>query len=483
NEVVNYFGWEYCIASKWWCQILRLLDLWVICGRVVDCETGKAVEGVRVFAFDVDLLQDDALGSAYTHVNGHFKIFYTSADFSKTIFSWLNVEWPAGPDIYFRIETPSGFILLDENRNTGHRSDRTNAHNCFCVKLCVKSVPIDVPWFTHIGNYNITSDIDSTGLTTHDRSFAGDTGFGFFGAVKLIGYATKKVPTAPAMPLHYRFMYSVDGSSWTPVTEGNLYLRIKVGVRQIIWGGTTAFQDIVIDKNQPASVADSIPVDNAPNPIPDHVLRLDANGWVRVDQVGLDNGFYGSLLWVDTRTIVSGGNAEAPADSAGNIPASPKNGKKVSFAFQTTDDPSNPASPNFREQSIQGLIHVNNWDVHRKLILDELTTGGGSGCNPITTHAHVHYTTDHELMASWGLGVSSAAIPSGITIVGASGPISALPRGKADNIDFANPGAVVPAFNTWPSCAYRLALSTRRKLTDGEYNDPGNDYPVILFCR
>jgi len=483
NQAVNYFGWEYCIAAKWWCLILRILDLWVICGRVVDCETGKAVEGVRVFAFDVDLLQDDPLGSAYTDVNGHFKITYTSADFSKTIFSWLNVEWPAGPDIYFRVETPSGLVLLKEDRQTGHRADRTNAHNCFCVKLCVKSVPVDVPWFTHVGNYNITSDIDGSGLTTHDRSFAGDTGYGFFSAIKLVGYATKKVPTAPSMPLYYRFVYSVDGSPWAPVTEANIYLRIKVGVRQITWGGITAFQDIVIDKNQPASAADSIPADNAPNPIPDHVLRLDANGWVRVDQVGLDNGFYGPLLWIDSNTIVPGGDPKVAADTAGNIPAVPKNGKKVSFAFQTTDDPSNPASSNFREQSIQALIHINNWNEHSMLTLEELTTGGGSGCNPITTNAHVHYTADHELMAAWGLGVSSAAIPSGITITNASGPTLILPRGKADTIDFANPGTVNPAFNTWPSCAYRLALTTRRKLTDGEYNDVAKDYPVILFCR
>ena len=66
----------------------------------------------------------------------------------------------------------------------------------------------------------------------------------------------------------------------------------------------TAFQDVVIDINQAASIADSIPADNFPNPIPDHVLHPDANGWVRVDQPALDNGFYGSLFYLNTNTII-----------------------------------------------------------------------------------------------------------------------------------------------------------------------------------
>ncbi|MDP4261154.1 MAG: hypothetical protein Q8941_01370 [Bacteroidota bacterium] len=483
KERVYQFGWEYCIPAKWWCRILQKIDRWVICGRVTDCETDRPAGGVRVFAFDVDLIEDDPLGSAYTDSNGYFRIFYTSADFSKTIFSWLNVEWPAGPDLYFRIESASGQVLLNEPRHTGHRHDRTNAHNCFCIKLCVKyDTPIDFPWFTHVGNYNITTDINPSGLTIHNRSFASGVGFGFFSAIKLSGFATKKVPTDLSKALFYRFMFSFDGTNWNPVTETQSYhQRLKVGVRQIIWGGTTAFQDIVIDPTQPASVPDSIPPDNSPNPMPDHVLRQDANGWIRVDQVGLDNGFYGPLLWVNTNTIVPGGNAQDPGDVAGNNPVNPKNGKKVFFAFQTTDDPSNPGSPDFREQSIKGVTYINNWSEVRLLTLDELTAGGAGGCNPITTHAHVHYTADHELIAGWSLYASSAALPGGITIL-SPGSSGTVPRGHADNIDLASPGTVNPAFNLWPSCAYRLGLSTRRKLTDGEDNDLGS-LTELIFCR
>lgn len=482
---ISYYGWKYCIASKWWCWILKLIDRWVICGTVTDCQTGKAIEGVKVLAFDVDLLQDDPLGFAYTNGSGHFRIVYTSADFSKTIFSWLNVEWPAGPDLYFRVESASGQLLLQEDRNTGHRRDRENAHNCFCVRLCIKDFipPVDVPWFTHVGNYNITSDINASGFTINNRSAYGPagTGFGFFNSVDLVGYATKRVPAAPTMPLFYRFLFSTDSTTWSAVTETQMAAaRLKVGVRQIIWNGSTAFQDIVIDAGKAASVADSIPLyDGTPIP-PDHVLRLDANGWVRVDQAGLDNGFYGPLLKVNTATIVAGGNATSAGDVAGNSPAAPKNGQLVHFAFETTDDPANPASPHLARQSVQAHLYINNWNEVSLLVLDELMMGL-SGCNPITNHANVHFTADHELMAEWLLGVSSAGVPSGITI-NTPGTFGTVPRGNNLSLDFATSGAVTPAFEDWPTCAYRLQLNTRRMLTDGVRNDDGRTNELI-FCH
>lgn len=131
-------SWEYAIPYKFWCWILRLFKIYVICGQVNDCKHQHPVAGVKVLAFDVDLLQDDALGFGITNSSGNFRIYYSEADFSKTIFSWLNVEWPAGPDLYFKIEAADGTVLLAENRQRGHDRDRTNASNCFCVKFCVE---------------------------------------------------------------------------------------------------------------------------------------------------------------------------------------------------------------------------------------------------------------------------------------------------------------------------------------------------------
>ncbi len=130
--------WEYAIPYKFWCWILRLFRWYVVCGNVRDCKGDFPVGGVKVFAYDVDLIQDDYLGYGITDLNGNFKIYYSEAAFSKTIFNWLNVEWPAGPDLYFRIEAGDGTVLLNENRQRGHDRDRTNAPNCFCVNFCVE---------------------------------------------------------------------------------------------------------------------------------------------------------------------------------------------------------------------------------------------------------------------------------------------------------------------------------------------------------
>ena len=130
--------WEYAIPAKFWCWILKLFRFYVICGKVRDCKNDIAIGGVKVFAYDVDLIQDDHLGYGITDTNGNFKIYYSEGDFSKTILSWLNVEWPAGPDLYFRIEAGNGAVLLNENRQRGHDRDRTNASNCFCIEFCVE---------------------------------------------------------------------------------------------------------------------------------------------------------------------------------------------------------------------------------------------------------------------------------------------------------------------------------------------------------
>ena len=485
NDQNSIAPFSYVIPSKWFCQILRLFDMWIVCGTITDCETGKPVSGVNVFVYDVDWLQDDFLGNAYTDANGKFLIVYPGDNFKQTILSpWLNVEWPAGPDYYFKIESSSGAVLLQEDRQTGHNSGRENAPNCFCIDLCIKGgIGAEYPWFTSAGNFSITSDIDSTGKTIHSVSSAGGTGFGFFGSVKLGGYATKRVPTAPGSVLWYRFQYSLDSTNWSPLTAAQMEsTQLLMGKKQMTWNGGPAFQNVVVDINQPASVPDAVAPDNFPNPIPDQVIHPDANGWIRVDQTILDNGFVGSLFWVNTNTIAGGGNASGGI-SAGTAPtaAQQKNGTIVYFRFQTTDDPANAASPNLKTQTTPiAKLLVNNWDEVNLLKLEELFAGGGTGCTPITTHAHVDYTVDHELIATWSLTASSNAIPAPPGISGL--PSGNVIRGEAAIIDLATWAPLSPAFSTWPSCAYSLVLNTRRKLTTGEWNDPTRHNQVI-FCK
>jgi hypothetical protein len=340
-----------------------------------------------------------------------------------------------------------------------------------------------VPWFTSVGYFSITSDIDAGGKTLITKFGAGGTGYGFFGSVKLGGYATKRVPSAPGSALHYRFLYSLDNVNFSPVTVAQMEgTALKVATRQIIWNGTVGFQDVVIDINQPASVPDSIPADSFPSPIPDHVLHPDANGWVRVDQPALDNGFYGSLFYLNTNTIIGGGDASTgllPGDEV--LPVNQKNGTMLYIRFQTTDDPANLASPNLNTQALIGKIYVNNWNDVNLLKLQELFDGGGSGCTPVQSAAHANFTADHELMLSWALGVNSNALAHEVHGL----PHGSVPRGGFAKFDLVNPpmGFVLDQpFSAWPSCAYSLTLGTVRKLTTGEANDQGRTNQVI-FCK
>ncbi len=162
------YSWSYAIPKRWWCLIRSKFDEYVVCGKVIDCETKVPLSGLKVSAFDYDLIQDDPLGFTFTDANGKFKLYYSEADFSKTIFSWLNIEWPAGPDLYFKIETATGDVLLQEDRNRGCQPDRSNSPHCVCVDFCVifkPNVNYVPALFTHVGNYSIATGFDGSGYT------------------------------------------------------------------------------------------------------------------------------------------------------------------------------------------------------------------------------------------------------------------------------------------------------------------------------
>lgn len=89
-------------------------------------------------AFDADWLQDDEIGSAITDGTGRFRIDYLTEDFQKTPFSpSINIELIGGPDLYFKVETPGGVLLLDGPRSRGRDPGRESAGHCFCVDLCL----------------------------------------------------------------------------------------------------------------------------------------------------------------------------------------------------------------------------------------------------------------------------------------------------------------------------------------------------------
>jgi hypothetical protein len=468
--------WSYLISVRLWCFIRGLFDAWVICGHVRDCRSGTPLAGVKVLAFDVDWLQDDALGTDVTDAAGHFRIDYTSADFKRTIFSpFINLEWVGGPDIRFRIETADGDVLLNEPRSRGRKADRENRGPCFCVDLCVDAAggtpPYENPYFTHVGVFNILSDITwATGLANGSISGVGGAGWAFTGNLKLNGYCPKK-KSGTSEEMYYRFLVEVDGTT-TPVTGGMLE-PVMVGSRLIDWdldgNGTleTVFQSTWIQgSGATADLPTPLPPGTPGGP-PAHVVVPDSEGWIKVDQRSLDGGFYGPLLRLRSGTVVPGG-ASTSAGAGNAVPAaSQKHGRKVKIVFQTTTNPADPSAT--VTQLWQPTVLVDNWVEVRDLWLQQFSGPGNNACSKLSSQLDIDYTVHHDFVRSWSLGISSAA--SGLGWVAPALPSGTAPVADSESVSLAG----------WPPCSYTVTLSSQLRLTDGEGNDDAQS-SSLTFC-
>ncbi len=489
-------GWDYCLPAQFWCHIRALFDAWVICGHVTVCDSREPVEGVKVFAFDRDWLQDDPLGFGFTDAAGHFRIDYTGADFRRGTF--INIELFGGPDVYFRIESASGDVLLNEPPNTGRSPGRENIGPCFCVELCIKTSPVvRHAWFTRVGDFNIYSDIDgATGLTTSAQPAGfpnahGGPGFGFWGSLKLVGDCPTTHP-AGGQPMRYRFLYRPAGSAATatPITGAGLVDAVKVGTRPVTWnfgGGVGVFpQDVYVAGS--GGYVGPMPAPFPPPPpgpppgswgsMPALILQPDAQGWVTMPPDATNQGFSGPLLRLHSASISSGGTP--PTVGPGNpvAGASQKSGLDFEIVFEaeptTGPAPSGPTLGNSLPR-----IHINNWFEDAEFSLTQLNV---DACSPITTAVDILYTMDHELVRGWQLSIStSAVIPGGTPALPGLGVITD-PATQTETVRGGN-GAVHLNTGTWPQCAYAVIFSRVLKLTDGEIDDSGRSPLVAIFCK
>jgi len=478
--------WEYCLPQRFWCAVRVRFDAWVVCGTVTSCESELPLSGLEVTAFDADWVEDDALGTAVTDGSGHFRIDYSAAAFRQTPLSPLiNVELIGGPDIYFRIES-DGSPVLKEERSRGRQADREDSGPCLCVDLCVpigEEPPVEDPWFTHVGDFHILSDIDhATGRTQHAVLGHGGPDYGFFGNLTLYGFCPKVSPPDSSNPMRYRFVYEDldnDPGNEIPVT-GNLVAPIKVGSRLIQWdldgsGPDWVFQSIILKKS--GATPDPTPTPSVPpgtpwGPVPEHVIVPDSEGWVEVDQDALDGGF-ATLMKLRTGHIHS--PPAAPHDGAGNSVSDPKSGMPVKLIFEA--EPISGGPPSFRDELPR--LYINNWGEVRQLDLQQFQTSGSS-CTPITSDLDILYTVDHELLESWSLTIKSAAFsPQDDLPAPYSNPIrsGSTPRGDADTVHLD-----VSDNSKWPSCSYKVWLTTQRALTNGEHDDDG-DSTLLTFCK
>jgi len=496
REEAMLSGWEYCLPPRFWCLIRSLFDAWVICGHVTVCDTKLPAEGVKVFAFDRDWLQDDPLGFGVTDAGGHFRIDYTGADFRRGTF--INIELFGGPDLYFRVESAGGDVLLSEPPNTGRSPGRQNAGPCFCVDLCIEQPPtVRHAWFTRVGDFNIYSDISAaTGLTTSAQPAGfpnehGGPGFGFWGSMKLVGDCPTTHPSG-GQPMRYRFLYRAAGSAVTPtpVTGAGMVDAVKVGTRPVPWnfgGGVSTFpQDVYVAGSggyvgpmpAPPPPPPAGPPPGTWGPMPPLILQPDPLGWVTMPPDATNQGFSGPLLRLHSAAIAPGGTP--PTVGAGNpvTGANQKSGLDFEIIYEaepiTGSSPTGPTLSNSLDR-----IHINNWLEDAEFSLTQLNV---DACSPITTAVDILYTMDHELVRSWQLSLStSAVIPGGTPTLPGLGVITNPPT-QTETVRGGN-GSVHLNTGTWPQCAYAVIFSRSLKLTDGEIDDSGRGPMVAIFCK
>ena len=85
-----------------------------VLGTVVEAESGRPLEGLRVRGYDKDLLKDDYLGEVATDAAGRFELAYSEVqfrDFNETL-----------PDLYLKVYDASGKRLLHSTKKALRRS-------------------------------------------------------------------------------------------------------------------------------------------------------------------------------------------------------------------------------------------------------------------------------------------------------------------------------------------------------------------------
>ncbi len=348
----------------------------------------------------------------------------------------------------------------------------------FCMLVCP---PVFYhPWFTHVGDFGIASDIDPvTGLTNKAQAGHGGPNYGFFGNLSLRGFCPKTDPAHAGAPMAYRFLYQPAGAAAaTPIT-GGFVSEVLVGSRYTLWNGNPfTLQSVRIRGTGTTS-----PTPPTPGPgltPPDHFIVPDAQGWVPVDANALDDAFSGWLMGFASAVGIPGGGP-APGVAAGTpVPgATQRMGTNAAIIFQATRvstiaSVNTGGVPDYTNQLDR--IHINNWLEVSLLDLQELLPPGGTGCSPLNATLTILYTADHELMADWSITLESAALPS--IVPAPVFPSGVGPRGAAgsDVHDLIGPPL-------WPTCSYLVKLTTRRSLTDGLNDDDAtwtNSYRT--FC-
>lgn len=504
NETQNrdmYAGWEHIISAKYFCWILKLLKIYIICGKVVDCKQKRGLPNIRVEAFDVDLIQDDPVGSAITDSTGNFLLIYDEASFSKTIFNWLNIEWPAGPDIYFKFfDASTNGLIFAEPRHTGHNSNRENRNNCWCVEICIDldkpgNTGINVPaYFNAVGHYLIASNFNANGRTNDAEDNV------FTDVLPLNGNLP---PAYASNAIEYRFRIQrlkPDGTvleEFIPRPENGSTGLIK----PTLIGSVTKY---IIPLNPMDPVVPLVEPYYLNKPGETYNVSIGAQGWIKVPRAEntWSGGMYQhsypgkivSMSNLDTIQLVMENfdlNAPAPPHVAGNtLNASDRfAGPDHTFKIICESREVSAVTPNPNTISLNILAKINIWNgfdsffltrhpgwnggigSYKGVCMMELQETIGNGCGKLNNDLHILYTCYHPYIADASMYVEG---PTG-NFGSLTAPINA--NNEASGSHFID-------MTGKPNCAYIAWLTATYRITSG-YGRLSNNYDRdhIAFCK
>lgn len=500
-----FYGWDYCLSPRFWCHIRSLFDAWVICGKVVSCKDKKTpLVAVEVTAFDADWLTDDVLGSTTTDATGHFRIDYTSADFKQTFLSPLiNVETPfsskSGPDVYFKVVSGGGTVLMEETRTVGLGSARRDVGHCFCLDLCVPFETIDTPEIASVWTGIGTAFTIPIGSDLNDfdpQGYAGTKRYGFTGKIRTTGQvaisSTNRV--FDGNPYEYRFLVSDtvtadNGAAPLPASSFNKIVGVDIGL----------FESIKI--GQMMYFGSPFKVVNIFCKLED----LDAEGWLDVNKsiertftedpslnvADLTDPIEGPLwnwidldgmMGIDTRTLTEN---SMPTVSAGDaVPVANRKGvEKIALRFElreVIDKPNNvfnylPASG----QTLNCMVVNNTAAVKELAVSQHLST---TDCSAVNGEVSVNYTAHHPELESVSLHLRSNDGDINTPLVGGGLPIL---NNSNPSVNHANSSSVsitgAPNTVALKTCSYILTLSVLRRLHTGDGAVGTNQVPRSFY--
>ena len=487
-------AWEYTLPSRFWCKILSHFGIWTICGRLTTCEGHVPIVGATVKAFDVDWLQDDPLGSAVTDGTGRFLMTYATADFRRTPFSFINIEWVGGPDIYFSADL-GGSSILEEPPSAGRAPGRQNIGPGFCVELCSDKVigtPETQPHWMTLEGFSIHPAAGGFGAQFSAEGYAGGPANAIvFGNNVVLGGNCPLRNGGVGNPLEYRFL--VGEYSWTtpgddpltiptvapttlrPLTE---LVGTRVGFVSYFDAGITKWADVIIGPGdlgvdgwiRVEGKSVTVPIDPAPATA---VVTVNTGNFLRMFD----------LFTINTPAVTAGHPLRLPGGlpktEAGRaiVAGEQEPIRRYQLAFEVRD----ATTQAFVFADGLSAVIFDNTPVVAALDLEELRL---NACNPLANQNSVHilHTVDHPHLRSFSISIrnNTGTVHSPPnTPSGTFAPGNFFFRGGSSGPhNVTNTGGTAVDISADQPCAYLVTLRwiTRR------WNDLGQSLDV-LYCK